>query len=72
MPVQYTPMSLNDFIVTYKVKKTPTRIYKTFRKVLHNFVYNMIYNIMKHQQEEEENVQAARKEEYMAIEVIKE
>ena len=31
----------------------------------------MIFNIMKHQQEEEEKVQAARKEEYMAIEAIK-
>ena len=71
MPVQYTPMSLNDFIATYKVKKTPTRIYRTYRKVVHNFVYNMIFNIMKHQQEEEENVQEARKEEAMAIEPIK-
>ena len=71
MPVQYTPMSLNDFIATYNVKKTPIRIHKTYCKVVHNFVYNMIYNIMKHQQEEEENVQAARKEEYMAIEAIK-
>ena len=34
-------------------------------------MYNMIYNIMKHQQEEEENAQAARKEEYMAIEAMK-
>ena len=71
MPVQYTPMSLNDFIATYDVKKTPNRIYKTYCKVVHNFVYNMIYNIQKHQQEEEENAQAARKEEYMAIEAMK-
>ena len=71
MPVQYTPMSLNDFIATYKVKKTPNRIYRTYRKVVHNFVYNMIFNIIKHQQEEEENVKEARKEEAMAIEAIK-
>ena len=71
MLVQYTPMSLNDFITTYNVKKTTNRIYTTYCRVVHNFVYNMIFNIIKHQQEEEAKVQEAKKAEAKAIDAIK-
>ena len=43
----------------------------TYHTVVHNFMYNTIFNIIKHQEEEEEKVQQAKRAEAKAIIAMK-
>ena len=53
MPVSYNYMSLDDLSKLFKVEKKINKIYRTYRIVVHNFLYNMIFNITKHQEDQE-------------------
>ena len=56
MPVSYNYMSLNDLSKMFKVEKKINKIYTTFRTVVHKFLYNMIFNITKHQGDQEKKL----------------
>ena len=56
MPVSYNYMSFNDLSKMFKVEKKINKIYTTFRTVVHNFLYNMIFNITKHQGNQEKKL----------------
>ena len=51
-------MSLDDLSKKFKVKKKINKIYKTYHIVVHNFLYNMIFNITKHQEDQKKQFHA--------------
>ena len=62
MPVSYNYMSLDDLSKMFKVEKKINKIYRTFCTVVHNFLYNMIFNITKHQDDQEKKLKQPERE----------
>ena len=71
MPVSYNYMSIDNLGRIFKVQKNINKIYRTYHIVIHHFIYNLICNIKKHQEDEEKIFQQLKEESQPQVKVQK-